>query len=133
MRVIRPTQYEHVDHPTGYRSRSRSHGDLYLLAGFGRIHPMANDPNDRSRVVAARIAFWFVVEAKRMANFFPQLHISFQERNPKNEKQSNRGSNGASFERQFQSPTIKKTSQLCPTDRDALGPRAIEVPSQPNI
>jgi hypothetical protein len=32
---------------------------------------------------------------------FPQLHISFQKRNPKNEKQ--RGSNGASFERQFQS------------------------------
>ena len=28
---------------------------------------MASDPNDRSRVVAARIAFWFVVEAKRMA------------------------------------------------------------------
>ena len=43
------------------------HGDLYLLAGFGRIHPMASDPNDRSRVVATRIAFWFVVEAKRMA------------------------------------------------------------------
>ena len=28
---------------------------------------MASAPNDRSRVVAARIAFWFVVEAKRMA------------------------------------------------------------------
>ena len=27
---------------------------------------MASDPTDRSRVVAARIAFWFVVEAKRM-------------------------------------------------------------------
>ena len=35
--------------------------------------------------------------------FFPQLHISFQRRNPKNENQTNRGSNGASFERQFQS------------------------------
>jgi hypothetical protein len=40
---------------------------LVLLAGFGRIHSMASDPNDRSRVVAARIAFWFVVEAKRLA------------------------------------------------------------------